>query len=91
MCRISVINSPGGVIFSTPLLRELFKKGRYSGGVLFFQCHLFTNDKMKFRPNRCISRPFRSKNEPHSVQDELPGELFEGGVMFSMLVQRGGS
>ena len=35
-------------------------------------------------------KPFRSKNDTYSVRDELPGELFEGGSYFSMLMPRRG-
>ena len=39
--RISVINAPGELIFQHYCLR-----GSSSGGELFFQCNLFTSDKM---------------------------------------------
>ena len=37
---------------------------------------------MKFRSNRCKTKLFRSNNETLSVRGELPGKLFEEGVVF---------
>ena len=79
--RISVINSPGSYFFKTTL-----------EGELLFQSQLFTSDKTKFRSKWCkIIKALWSKNEPYSLHDELPGELFEGGsYFFDVGAKRGG-
>ena len=89
--------TPLASYFSTPPLRRSCSiGGLIQEGELFFQCHLFTSDGTKFIWNLCKTKLFMSKKKKKTrllvcMMMSSPGSYSREGVIFSKLVQRGGS
>ena len=86
MYRISVINSPGELLFQHHLLR-----GSYSGRELFFQCHLsLLNEQNSFQTVAKLSFLGQRKRPIVHTMSSLGSYSKEGDIFFDVGAERGG-